>query len=151
MWSKSIGGTESEEARDITKSGKGNYFVSGFSTSGISSNFDGYTFFIDTNGLLIWEKQLDFGGWEQWNDGVELKDSSVFLVGKSESTTSSSNAHILARINQSGDTLFTKKISYPGASNLTGVWRYTDTSVVVCGSVFQSRFIEKKSLFSCFS
>lgn len=151
LWAKSIGGTESEEARDITKSGKGNFFVSGFSTSGVSSNFDAYTFFIDTNGLLIWEKQLDFGGWEQWNDGVELKDSSVFLVGKSESTTSSENSHILARINRSGDTLFTKKITYSSASNLTGVWRYTDTSVVVCGSVFNQDSLKRKAYLAVFN
>jgi hypothetical protein len=150
LWATAIGGTESEEARDITKSGKGNFFVSGFSTSGVSSNFDAYTFFIDTNGLLIWEKRIDFGGWEQWNEGVELKDSTVFLVGKSESTTSSSNAHILARINQTGDTLFTKKIPYTGASNLTGVWKYTDTSVVVCGSVFNQDSLKRKAYLAVY-
>lgn len=150
LWAKSIGGSESEEARDITKSGKGNFFVSGFSTSGVSANFDAYTFFIDTSGTLIWEKRLDFGGWEQWNDGVQLADSSIFLVGKSESTTSSANSHILARLKQNGDTVFTKKVDFTGASNLTGIWNYTDTSVVVCGSVFNADSLMRKAYLAVY-
>ncbi len=145
IWSKSFGGTESDEANDITKSGKGSYFVSGFSNSGISANFDTYTFFIDTAGLLIWEKRLDFGGWERWNDGAELKDSSLFVVGKSESTSSSAVSHIFARINRMGDTLYTTKHSYFADSDLTGVWSKTDTSVVVCGSIYNNDSLTTKA------
>ena len=85
MWSNAYGGPEFENGRRVMAVDGYGYFIAGASSSGASGDFDAWISFINEAGNQQWEQHLDLGAHEWVNDAVLLADSSVLIIGETDS------------------------------------------------------------------
>lgn len=91
IWRKSFGGTSFDTARSISKTSDGGFIISGSSRSSdgdISMNNgqnDALILKIGANGNLEWQKTIGGSSIDLAFDAIELNDSSVIVVGESNS------------------------------------------------------------------
>lgn len=108
LWTKTFGGNAWDFAHSIQGTFDGGYMIAGETFSNTNGENDMWLVKISANGQLEWEKK--YGGPLQdfAKDVVQLSDSSYVLVGATESKGKGMFDVFLLRINQIGDTLFTK-------------------------------------------
>lgn len=139
LWSKSYGGAESESGKRVTETADGNFFVAGYSNSGLSRDFDFYFFLTTPNGTKIWDTLIDRGGWERIHDLTRDKKGSIVLVGVSKNTNTGESTGEFFVFDAQGRYRFGKSTGVSGGDvNYLGVSAYEDTSVVVVGTQFDA-------------
>jgi hypothetical protein len=90
--------------------------VSGYSNSFDAPNgYDGYYFKTDKNGNTQWQKTVGGADWDYIYGSTPMPGGGYLLCGESYSNSNGGTDAWLVRINNSGDTLWTKK--YGGAFN----------------------------------
>ncbi|MBI1838569.1 MAG: T9SS type A sorting domain-containing protein [Flavobacteriia bacterium] len=137
-WSQNYGGTESDWGRRVLAVKNYAYYVSGYTNS---IGHGGYDFFLvktDLNGNLLWEKAYGESGWEKVNDAVILADTSILMVGQTNSNTFGDNDIYLVKTDKEGDTLWTKQIQNEGEDFATSIKILNDSICYVGGQIFNS-------------
>jgi len=87
IWEKTLGGSNFESSRGITKLANGNYLISGNSSSedmDVTSNNgfnDAWSFIIDENGNLEFEKSVGGSNIDFALDALESSDHKLIVVG----------------------------------------------------------------------
>jgi hypothetical protein len=134
MWSKAYGGVEFEEGKRVMPVPGYGYYVVGTSSSSGSANFDVHLFFTDETGAFQWQQFTDMGAWERTNDAVMLADTSIFVIGETDSTSNGTTDILLARYDKTGAVIWKKHIGDSGNDNAYEVICSTDTTVLICGT-----------------
>lgn len=134
MWSSSYGGAEFEEGKRVLPVPGHGYYVVGTSSSGPSANFDVYLFFTSEAGVFQWSKFTDMGAWERTNDAIMLADTSIFVIGETDSTFNGNSDILLARYDKEGDVIWKKHIGSDGDDFAYDVIHSTDTTVLIAGT-----------------
>ena len=101
-WSKAYGGIEFEEGKRVMPVPGFGYYLAGTSSSGPSGNFDAYLIFTDEAGNQQWEVRTDQGAWERIHDAVLMADTSVILIGETDSTENGNIDLFAARYDKLG-------------------------------------------------
>ena len=109
IWSKNFGGTGADEFRDITNKA-GNFYLVGNTASAGAGAKDMWFLKTDADGTIIQNKTIGFAADEESNSLTLTRDNNIVIAGR---TGSFSNFNVFAaKVNLSGDTLWTRKFNY---------------------------------------
>jgi hypothetical protein len=87
VWSKTYGGSEDDEAADISKTSDGGYILTGYSRSidgDVSSNagfLDYWIIKVNSVGVKQWEKSFGFPGSDRAYSVIETAEGNFFVTG----------------------------------------------------------------------
>jgi hypothetical protein len=138
LWSQAYGAQETEEIKRVFHRPGIGYYLAGMSSSWTSGGYDPMLVFTDLNGNQQWIKTYPHPSWERIHDGVQTLDSGFVLVGERQALIAGSADVLLLRLNQLGDTIWTKTIGTSGNDRAYSVLRTADSSYVVGGEWYVS-------------
>lgn len=144
LWSKAYGGPEFEIGRRVMAIENYGYFIAGASSSGASGNFDAWLSFVDLAGNQQWETHLDLGAYEWVNDAVLLPDSSVMIVGETDSTATGELDVLVARISKTGQVLWSEKLGSSGSDRGLAMRKIDAGNVVIGGTWYNTDSLKQK-------
>jgi hypothetical protein len=145
MWSRAYGGTEFEEGKRVMPVPGYGYYIAGTSSSGASGDFDAYLVFTNESGTQQWQQFTDNGAWERVNDAILLSDTSIFVVGQTDSTSSGYNDIFLARYDKTGNLLWKDQWGTSGDDVAYAVIPSTDTTVIIAGTWYVEDSAQNKA------
>ena len=134
LWQKTYGGTNNEVANSIVIDSLGEIVLAGTTQSSGSGGSDAYVLKVDSSGTLLWSKTYGGTGTDILYAITTVTGGGFVVAG---STTSFSTNHgYAARINNNGDTIWTKSYnlgSGSGVGGFTDVKQFLDTSLIFTG------------------
>jgi len=102
-------GTSAPDAGfSIRQTFDGKYIIAGSTESSVNFDEDVYLALLDTNGTVIWTKNIGGSGDESATCVRQTPDSGFILTGVTDSYGSGFNDLFLVKTNMNGDTLWTK-------------------------------------------
>ena len=149
-WSKNYGGFESEGGRRVLYKKNVGFFIAGYTNSYGNGGYDNYLIKTDEQGNLLWDKTYGGSGWEKVNDAILLPDTSIVMVGQTNTGTPGNDNFYIVRTNQNGDTLWTKNFGTAGNDFVTCVKILNDSMFVVGGTKYISDSLKNKAYLMCF-
>ena len=136
LWSNNYGGPESEKGRRVLYNADLGFYIAGFSNSFGSGDFDAYLVKTDLNGNKLWEKTYGTQNWERINDAVWTKDSTILMVGETQTTNGESSDIFIIHADKNGDTLWTKTFGSIGEDRANTIIQVEDSLFYVGGEMF---------------
>lgn len=137
LWTKTIGGSNIDEAYSIQQTTDGGYIIVGDTRSTGAGDYDVYLIKTNENGVTQWTKT--FGGiYSDWGSSVkQTSDNGYVIVGYTSSFGPGENNVYLIRTNTNGDTLWTKAIGpvYPALSSGNSIQQTTDGGYIIAGQM----------------
>ena len=149
IWSKDFGGDESEGGRRVLYKKNVGYFIAGYTNSIGKGGYDNYLAKTNEKGDLLWEKSYGGIGWEKVNDAVLLSDTTIIMVGQTNSGTAGNNNFNIIRANQNGDTLWTKNYGTKGEDFATCVKMLNDSICIIGGQMYIEDSLKTKAYLIC--
>lgn len=133
QWRKSIGGAGIDFAKHFTYSIGGNGFILvGYTNR--NGNYDGLIVSTNINGDTLWTKVYGGSDWDMLYSIDTTYDGNYIIAGETFSFGSGNNEAWVLKINQFGDTLWTKTYGGAGEDNARWVFEDRDSNYVVVGS-----------------
>jgi len=134
LWHKFYGGTNIERVEDAVMTSNGNIFMVGSTTQNTAASYQIYFLGVDPYGQII--AYNNYGGKDrELGHGIALiTDSTFVLTGESYSYGNGQSDIYLLKLNQNGDTLWTK--TYGGVSEERGnaIKLMPDNGFIVVGA-----------------
>ena len=137
LWTRTYGGTDTDYGRSIVETNDNGYIICGSTYSFGSGGYDVYIIKIDSTGNQQWYKT--YGG--IYNDAGEsiykTNDDGYIITGYSSNNDFSSGADLyLIKIDEAGDTLWTR--TYGGSQSDRGnsVRQTSDNGYIICGYTY---------------
>ena len=149
-WSKNYGGSESDGGRRVLYKKNVGFYIAGYTNSYGNGGYDNYLIHTDEQGNFLWNKTYGGSGWEKVNNAILLPDTSIVMVGQSNSGTDGNDNFYIVRTNQNGDTLWTKNFGTSGNDFATSVKSINDSMFVVGGTKYISDSLKNKAYLMCY-
>ena len=149
-WSKNYGGAESDGGRRVLYKKNVGFYIAGYTNSYGNGGYDNYLIKTDEQGNFLWNKTYGGNGWEKVNDAILLPDTSIVMVGQTNTGTSGNDNFYIVRTNKNGDTLWTKNFGTSGNDFATSVKVLNDSMFVVGGTKYISDSLKNKAYLMCF-
>lgn len=135
VWTKTIGGTNTEAAHHVYMTEDQNYILVGYTESYGSGGKDIFIVKIDSSGNQIWSKH--YGG--QLEDcaysAYYNQDGTSIIIGYKNGSSGWIKGDLwILKINSSGDTVWTKSIIMPGEESVYSIVNIEDTAYALIGS-----------------
>lgn len=132
-WQKTFGGADWDFGSDIDFTADGNLIMLGSTYSYGNGNSDLYLIKSDLNGDTIWTKT--FGGPQDEVPGSvrSTPDGGFIIASTTFSLGDTTGDGWILKLNSAGDTLWTKKYSYPFADDAKSVIETSDGKYAVTG------------------
>jgi hypothetical protein len=119
LWTKTYGGTDTDEGYQVQQTTDGGYIIVGTTESyGVKSG-DVYLLKTDSGGVLQWTKTFGGTGYDVASSLAQTTDGGYVIAGSSDSFSGGGFDMYLIRTDMNGDTLWTK--SYGGSGNDEGI------------------------------
>lgn len=136
LWTKSYGGDGSDWGRRVFHKPGDGFMIAGTTNSTVDGRYNFYVIGTDENGGLLYENNFGTANWEQLWDAVLLNDGGMIMVGETEGETTDQKDMYFARVDQAGDTLWTRTIASGVDDVAYAVDTLNDTTVVIGGYSF---------------
>lgn len=136
QWSNHYGGNEADWGRRVLYNQDLGYYIVGNSNSYSSGDYDALVVKTDLQGNQLWSKTYGTGNWEQINDAVFASDSGIVMVGSTQTLLGGGSDIFMVRLNQNGDTLWTKTIGGTGDDVANTIINVEDSMFIVGGEYF---------------
>ncbi len=149
LWSNHYGGTESDAARRVLYVPDSCFYLVGYSNSFGSGDFDAYLVKTDLFGNLLWEKTYGTSAWERIHDAVLTSDSSIIMVGETQPLNGNLPDMYIVKVNQYGDTMWTKTIGGSGDDIAKSIIPINDTSFLISGQKYLEDSLTSKGTILC--
>lgn len=123
-----------ERGNKIIELNNKQFWISGYTNSFGNGGFDGYLVKTDSLGNKI--EDFTYGGsnWDFFNDLIMLADSSLVIVGETQSFGAGNKDAYILRIDKYGDTIWTKTIGNTKDDWASSVFLFDDSLYVVGGT-----------------
>ena len=145
QWTKHYGGPESDGASRVLFNADLGLYAVGYTNSIGLGDYNGMVVKTDDNGNEEWQKSFgEPDAWEFLNDAVFGRDSSIIMVGNSQSLIDGDQDVYMLRITADGDTLWTKKIANQGSDYATSIVRIQDSLFIVGGAFYCEDSLSQK-------
>lgn len=108
VWSRTYGGTGSDQARAVQALSDGGFIVAGFTYSFGAGQSDYYLIRLDANGDTLWTRAYGGSSYDEAYSVVETPDGGFAIYGGSYSYGNGLNDGWLVRTDANGDTLWTR-------------------------------------------
>jgi len=113
LWNKTYGGSENDLAMKIIKTFDGGYIVVGTTASFGNGGFDILLIKLDAFFNTNWTKTIGGASSEYGNNIIQTCDSGYIIAGNKHSLSNNDDWYIV-KINNLGDTIWTKTYDYAG-------------------------------------
>ncbi|MFH1197122.1 MAG: T9SS type A sorting domain-containing protein [bacterium] len=110
IWAKSIGNESWEYANSICKAINSGFVIVGYKLESITNIFDIYIVKIDNNGNILWEKTYGGIGTDIGQSICQTNDNGYLICGNTTSYGAGEDDIYLIKINEVGDSIWTKTI-----------------------------------------
>ncbi len=120
VWSTTFGGPGVEQGVDLVRTDDEHLLVIGTSYVDPALGYDGLLVRADPMGAALWERTYGQAGWDLFNAGATVPGGWV-VVGQTFSTGDGSGEAWIIRIDQAGDTLWTRTYGAAGSEKATAV------------------------------
>jgi hypothetical protein len=136
QWSNHYGGNEADWGRRVLYNQDLGYYIVGNSNSYSSGDYDALVVKTDLQGNQLWSKTYGTGNWEQINDAVFANDSGIVMVGSSQTLLGGGSDIYMVKLNQNGDTLWTKTFGGTGQDVANTIINVEDSMFIVGGEYY---------------
>lgn len=135
IWSRAIGGPMIEQANDLVRMDDGGWMLVGTTNDpGGGGGYDGLLVRTDADGNELWRHSYGGSGWDFLRRGWLMADQSLLMVGQTFSQGEGGDVW-LVKVDQMGDTLWTRHYGGPETEDGVGVAIGPDGRIVIAGSV----------------
>lgn len=133
IWERIYGGAAAEDVEVVINTNDGNLLIGGRSESFNSDGSWAYLNKIDLSGNLIWQNTYKIGsGLNLIRDVIEIPNGDgFFAVGQTWNNSCASSATLLLRVNNFGDTLWTKPLCTDNSGYGYSIDRTSDGNFIV--------------------
>lgn len=115
VWDKTFsGGGGDQTGSSVIETTDGGYLIVGSIDTSISYNYDVYLIKTDNNGNLLWENIIGGVGQDYGNSIIATTDGGYIIVGTTTSSGAGGRDVYLIKINNIGDSLWTRTIGGTG-------------------------------------
>lgn len=149
VWSKSIGDAGWEFGWSVIATRDGGYVAAGYSSSSRAMDKNIYIIKTDTDGNLLWERQLGGGGSDVARDVTESDDGSLIIAGYTDQTSSGEWDLVVAKLDQSGEYLWTRIFGADGPEIARSVIQNSDGNFVLAGETGSTTNGNRDMLLLC--
>jgi hypothetical protein len=132
VWTKTIGGSNSDVATSIIQSSDGGYVVAGYTLS-FGAGGDMYVVKLDSGGNVQWTKTIGGGGGDIATSIIQSSDGGYVVAGYTGSFGAGLYDFYVVKLDSGGNVLWTKTIGgsfYDGANSII---QSSDGGYVVAG------------------
>lgn len=152
QWQKAIGGSSSDELRDIHQTADGGYIVAGFSSSGISGNksetvfgmSDYWIVKLDNLGNIVWQNTIGGSGYDQAMTVIQNSDGDFIVGGYSSSGISGEKTAVskgnydwwILKLDEIGSIIWQKTIGGSNIDYLYSIVQAQDTGYLLAGQSY---------------
>ena len=133
IWEKYYGGIDLDVANSVIESKDGNFYIAGY-TYNIQNLYQQiYVLKLNANGDTVWTK--NYGGieYELAQEIIETTDSNFVIIGTTDSYGAGNNDIFLIKINEIGDTLWTKTYGTNTYDNGISIKETFDGGLILAG------------------
>lgn len=139
IWTKTYGGTSADKGREIQKTSDGGYIITGETQSfGSPLYSDVYIIKTDDNGNIVWEKTYGGDGRDFGCSIAISGNGSIVIAGYSNSFGSGDIDVYLLKLDEDGDTLWTKTYGRDDADFAYSVQETYNGQYIISGATHSS-------------
>jgi len=132
VWKKLFGDEDQEEATKIQPFEDG-YLIAGSSVNDFTTERKGFLLKVSTNGDSLWYKDYKGKSKFQIND-VLINQTSIYIVGSSDTLDSSNSDYFIAELDFNGDQIWDRVIPGIGEEQFTNVFLNSEGNIITVGS-----------------
>jgi len=103
-WTRTVGGTGTDQALDIIQTSTGDYVIVGLTNSYGAGNYDFYAVKLNNNGNLLWTRTIGGAGFEKAYGLTVDTDGGYVITGSSSSFNWGGGAMYIVKLDVNGNT-----------------------------------------------
>lgn len=134
LWTKTIGGSLFEDAGSVIKTNDSGFLITGTTNSLGDGGYDVFVVNTDSNGLIKWTKTYGGINDDAGDAGIQTSDGGYAIVGTTQSFGSGITDIYLLKLNQNGDTLWTRTFGGTGMEGPGAIKETADGGLVIVGT-----------------
>lgn len=134
LWDRTFGGPSWEFGMDVELLPDGGFLICGSTYSFGNGNSDIYLVRTDANGDTLWTKTVGSSGIEQGNSIHLVSGGGALIVGNTNSTGNGGSDAFLVKINNQGDTLWTRTFGGAEDDHANDVIELSNGNIAFAGS-----------------
>jgi hypothetical protein len=132
QWTKTIGGSNDDEAWSIIQSSDGGYVVAGWTRSFGAGSADFYVVKLDSSGNVQWTKTIGGSSEDVAGPIIQSSDGGYVVAGSTRSFTEDVNIYVV-KLDSSGNVVWTKTIGGSYYDWANSIIQSSDGGYVVAG------------------
>ncbi len=133
LWTHTYGGPDDEIGYQVVETPDGGFIIAGYTASYGAGSYDIYLVKTDENGDTLWTKTYGSGGLDKAYGIIRAIDSGYVVVGEMYVSGTGSEVCLL-KIDETGDTLFTKTYGGNGGGRGYSVISTSDGGYFITGT-----------------
>lgn len=133
LWSKTIGGTDYDVARDIILTEDGGFALAGYTFSYGEGSSDLFIVKLDVNGKLEWSKTIGGTGLEEARSIIQTKDRSFVIAGYTDSFGAGFKDYYIVKLDATGTLQWTRTLGGTGFEEAFSVIETSDNGYGITG------------------
>ncbi len=120
VWTRTVGGTGTDEARSIVQTSDNGYAIAGFSNSYGAGGYDVYIVKLDSTGTVSWTRTIGGSGVDRGWSIAQTSDGGLAIIGETDSFGAGGKDVYIIKLNNDGTTCATNCSSGTGGSSSSG-------------------------------
>jgi hypothetical protein len=136
QWTKTIGGSDWDEAYSIIQSSDGGYVVAGETRSFGAGDWDIYVVKLDSSGNVQWTKTIGGSDWDGANSIIQSSDGGYAVAGGTLSFGAGSADIYVVKLDSGGNVQWTKTIGGSSSDEAYSITQSSDGGYVVAGYTY---------------
>ncbi|MBN8586491.1 MAG: hypothetical protein J0M37_15485 [Ignavibacteria bacterium] len=133
LWSKTIGGTDHDVARDIILTEDGGFALAGYTFSYGEGGSDYFIVKLDGYGNVEWSRTIGGTGWEDANSIIQTKDGSFVIAGYTDSFGAGFKDCYIVKLDASGRLQWSRTVGGTGFEEALSVIEAFDNGYGIAG------------------
>ena len=133
LWTRTYGGTDSDQSRSVQQTTDGGYIIAGYTSSFGAGGYDFYLVKTDADGNTLWTRTYGGSGTDQGYSVQQITDGGYIIAGITGSFGAGSADFYLVKTDANGDSLWTRTYGGSGTDQGYSVDQTTDGGYIVAG------------------
>src|SRR6185436_14422670 len=134
LWTKTFGGTNTEEGHSVKQTTDGGYIITGLTLGFNGNGYDVYLIKTNTNGDSLWIKTFGGTNADEGNSVQQTTDGGYIVSGTTSSFGAGGRDIYLTRTDGNGDLLWSKTFGGTSYDEGSSVQQTTDGGYIITGN-----------------
>lgn len=133
LWSKTIGGSDYEEAYSITETSDGGIAVAGYTSSFGVDEYDIYIVKLSNSGTMLWSKTIGGPEYEDAYSIIKTSEGGLAIAGDTDSFGSGQNDMLIVKLDNNGTIQWNKTIGGAANDYAESIVQSSDGGLLIAG------------------